>query len=176
MAKLSFILKKLQQRLAPLGRLLRGAWKQSAPVARTGSASLVGGTERAVPIEAVRCFDNFYDLESDGTTSWRWTGPGTAFTCFIDTDRQQPWRVVLEAIDSPSTVNWGNTFMDAEGTMALCRYDYQNGRHLLSADLPARPNAKGAVLRYIVQDARPPETGDMRPLGLRVAQFRLLSA
>lgn len=134
----------------------------------------VSSSEQIIPIGDVRCVDNFYELESDGVTSWRWTGPGKSFSCFVSVERQLPWCLALEVIDTPSTVNWDNTFISVEGTMALCRYDYRNGRHLFISHLPARPGASGVLLNYVVQDVRLPGIeSDKRPLGLRVVQFRL---
>ena len=124
---------------------------------------------RSVLVKDLNCLDNFYGLETDGQLTWRWTGPGSSFTVVAQIDRSAPVRAVLEVQDSPSAINWANTFIECDGVMALCRHSRARGRHFLSGTLPARSGPASALIRYHIQESRPPAGGqDGRRLGLRV--------
>jgi hypothetical protein len=142
---------------------------------RMDCLSLFGERRRTISIRELQCLENFYDLEGATSDCWRWTGPGSAFSFFVAADRSQPQRVVLEVSDSPSQLNWNNTFLDVEGVMTLCRYRYERGHHMLEGDLPARPSSSGALLRFHLQECRRPSVEeDRRALGMCVKQVHLV--
>jgi hypothetical protein len=122
----------------------------------------------SVPADALNCLENFYDQESDGTVTWRWTGPWPHFSLFANVPRDAAIRTILEVQDSLSSFNWQNTFAECDGVMMLCTYRAADGRHYLEGIMHARPGASGAVIRYHVQEVRRAGGGDDRMLGMRV--------
>ena len=137
--------------------------------------------EHFISVEDLQCLDNFYGLEHvPGIGHWRWSGPACSFSLFAPVAREADQIIAIEALGTPAPINWGNTFLEVEDEMFLCEHREVNGRHWLVAHLPARPQARGAFIRYHIQDSRCPPVNadgsrDGRKLGLSLTGLHVLS-
>lgn len=132
-----------------------------------------------IPINELQCLDNFYQLEVADVWHWRWTGPGCSFSLFAPVTRDRDQTIVIEALGTPSAINWGNTFLEVEDEMLLCEHKEVNGLHWLAAPLPARLQSNGAFVRYHLQDSRCPAANadgsrDGRKLGIALTGLRII--
>lgn len=135
--------------------------------------------EQYIPINKLRCFNNFYELEIGSVENWRWTGPGSSFSIFVPIASARPSHIVLECRDSTSPFNWDNIFMETAGVMTLCGHNDIDGLHKMTAPFPQESGENGAFVSYHLQETRRPPanpggTQETRLLGLRVIGIRLI--
>lgn len=162
--------------IASVGRWRRAAWSGARRAvgrkrsARPAAVDLVAGQiVSTIGVDDLTWLENAYDLETDGTLRWRWTGPGSSFTLIAGVDRSSPLKAILEVQDSTTAINWENTFLECDGVMSLCAYSQRNGLHFLTAAVPARSGPASALIRFHLQECRRPAGGqDGRQLGFRV--------
>lgn len=163
--------------IATVGRWRRLAWRKARHAIGRGPgsvgpapANLLGKRiVKTIGVEELTWLENAYGLETDGALRWRWTGPGSSFILAAVIDRSTALKAVLEVQDSTAATNWHNTFLECDGVMSLCEYSQRDGRHFLSATVPARPGPASALIKVHLQECRRPAGGqDGRPLGFRV--------
>lgn len=135
-----------------------------------------------IKISDIKALENIGPVEiSSNREPCRWTQDAIRFSIFVAVQRDSALELALECSAGSSDFNWKNVFVECDDVMTLCAYRLDRGRRLLSTQLPPRPGATGAILRFYLQETRqwqqPEQAGDTPGrVGLCLTGLRICDA